>query len=423
MSVIIVRTLLARKSVMGLTSCRKENCMKHLFELFIKLCKNHGFFKSAGLILKMLWYKLRDRRFSQKNADTIRAAVKGKRVVVFTKTIEWNNMFQRSQQLALEFSRRKDTVVIYIERCTTFDFFANINAINTSLFCFTHRHVNKLNDLLKDSKEVILYMTNLLDYDNSMTIRHDKLVYEYIDELEIFFDDIPLAERRHAAALACADVSVATATKLYNHIKDKTKNAILCPNAVDYDFFTGAKSIAVNPEIAPLVKQYKLTIGYYGCLASWFDYDAIFAAAKARPDWLFVMIGIIYDNSTDGHDMEQCPNVLFTGAKPYKELPSYIAGIDILTIPFIINAITESTSPVKLFEYMASGTPILTSMLPECAKYESVHRYTDTADFIVKAEELAQLRNSPEYKALLLKEAKENTWANRVDQVLESLGL
>lgn len=395
--------------------------MKHIFDLILKLIKNHGFFKAVSLLVKMIFYKIKDISFSKKNTRLVLEAVKDKRVVVFTKTIEWNNMFQRSQQLALELSKRENTVVIYVERCTTFDFFSNINILSDSLICYSYRHYHKLDSLLKDCTEIIMYMTNLLDYDNSITLKHDKLVYEYIDELELFFDDIELAQKRHALALNQADVSVATATKLYNQIKECAKNPILSPNAVDYDFFANAKNTPVSPEIKNQISNYDIVIGYYGCLASWFDYETVFAVAKAKPNWLFVMIGIIYDDSTRGYNLNECSNVIFTGAKPYNELPSYISGIDILTIPFLVNNITESTSPVKLFEYMASGTPILTSMLPECSKYKSVYRYTDVDDFIKKAELLYSMKDSDDYRQLLLMEAKANTWETRVTQILGAM--
>ncbi len=142
---------------------------------------------------------------------------------------------------------------------------------------------------------------------------------------------------------------------------------------------------------------------------------------KQKKNWLFVLIGTVFDDTLSKYPLKDYENIMLVGAQPYKSLPSFIKGIDILTIPFLVNNITESTSPVKLFEYMASGVPILTSQLPECKKYQSVYRYNDATDFITQAQMLFDMRNSKEYQDILLKEAKENTWATRVDQVLEEL--
>ena len=80
------------------------------------------------------------------------------------------------------------------------------------------------------------------------------------------------------------------------------------------------------------------------------------------------------------------------------------------TIPFLINEITESTSPIKLFEYMALGKPIVTTDMPECRKYRSVLIGNNPDDFIDKIESALALRGNPEYAATLKQEALDNTW-------------
>ncbi len=395
--------------------------MKHKISLVMNLVRQHGFFKTVYLLMKMIVFKIFDLSFSKKNEQIIKNAVKNKRVVVFTKAIEWNNMFQRIQQMALVFSKQEDTIVIYTENCTTHDFFVNIHPINDSLFCYSYRHYDKLNELLVDAKEVVMYMTNLFEFDQNITLKHDKMVYEYVDELELFFDDLELATKRHTKALELADLSVATATKLFKQIEPLANKAILSPNAVDYDTFHGSKEKPIAQDIANVIGKYDIVLGYYGALASWFDFKVLIEVAKRKPNWAFILIGICFDDTIEQYDFKNYPNIILTGPKPYKSLPNYISGIDILTIPFIVNNITESTSPVKLFEYMASSTPILTSGLPECKKYCSVYRYHDADDFIQKAEMLFAKKEEKEYKELLENEAKENTWDARIKQILDAL--
>lgn len=395
--------------------------MLHKLGLVKKLIKNHGFVKTVWLLFRMVFFKVCDINFAKKNRQFIKDKVKGKRVVVFAKNLEWNNMFQRTQQMALSFSRQENTVVIYVETCTTHDFFANINPISDSLICYSFHHYKALGELLDEANQVVLYLTNLFELDTNLELKHDKLVYEYVDELEIFFTDMELANERHARVLAQADLCTATATKLFLQIEPIAKKAILSPNAVDFDIFSKAKTTPVAPQIAGISGKYSMVLGYYGALANWFDFALVTTVAKKRPNWLFVLIGVIFDDTIDKYNLSDYKNILILPPQPYASLPSFISGIDVLTIPFLINNITESTSPVKLFEYMASGTPILTSRLPECMKYESVYHYTDAVKFIEQAEYLYTIKDTPRYKQLLLKEAQENTWTSRAQGITDAL--
>ena len=86
-------------------------------------------------------------------------------------------------------------------------------------------------------------------------------------------------------------------------------------------------------------------------------------------------------------------------------------------IPFLINEITESTSPIKLFEYMALGHPIVTTNMPECRKYSSVLIGRDITEFAAQIEKALGLRENPEYQQLLRKEAAANSWTSKAEAI------
>ncbi|MBQ5347017.1 MAG: glycosyltransferase, partial [Ruminococcus sp.] len=67
-------------------------------------------------------------------------------------------------------------------------------------------------------------------------------------------------------------------------------------------------------------------------------------------------------------------------------LPYYATHFSVCTIPFLVNDITQATSPIKLFEYMALGKPIVTTAMNECKKYKSVMIAEDKKDFLEKIE-------------------------------------
>ena len=88
-----------------------------------------------------------------------------------------------------------------------------------------------------------------------------------------------------------------------------------------------------------------------------------------------------------------------------------------------MNSITNATSPLKLFEYMALGKPILTTAMQESSKYRSVNTSCDYEDYVAKVRQLLGYthENQPEYYALLEQEAEENRWERKTEIILEML--
>jgi len=191
----------------------------------------------------------------------------------------------------------------------------------------------------------------------------------------------------------------------------------LVTNGVVYEHFRDIEDI-IPKEMEEAVSQKKPIIGYYGALASWFDYDLVKAIAKMRKDWNIVLIGWDYDGSLSKSGLNDISNIHFISSVPYEKLPTYAQWFDICTIPFKINEVTLSTSPVKLFEYMALGKPIVTTAMPECKKYRSVIiAENNTKDFVKKIEVGLKLRGNAKYEELLKKEALENTWEKKAEDI------
>ena len=103
----------------------------------------------------------------------------------------------------------------------------------------------------------------------------------------------------------------------------------------------------------------------------------------------------------------------------YKVLKNYARHADVLTIPFLLNDITKATSPVKIFEYMALHKPIIITDLYECRNYKSVLIAKNHRDFINKLEEAINKSNDKKYIALLDKEAKDNDWSKKAEQIVK----
>ncbi|MGZ9233956.1 MAG: hypothetical protein ACXW4E_00390, partial [Anaerolineales bacterium] len=99
----------------------------------------------------------------------------------------------------------------------------------------------------------------------------------------------------------------------------------------------------------------------------------------------------------------------------------HLRYFSVATIPFLVNNITVATSPIKLFEYMAGGKPIVTTDMPECRKYPGIFVAKNSKEFIDHLEYALTLVNDPVYLQQLYQAAQANTWEARVNQIVDAL--
>ncbi|WP_156165877.1 MULTISPECIES: glycosyltransferase [unclassified Methanosarcina] len=354
---------------------------------------------------------------------------KVKGIIVYPPTVDWNiPLFQRPQQLALAFSKL-GYLFFYSVGDNKLDKVDGFQKIQESLYL-----TNKYDLLVSSLSELILLLSctnpNVMISDIKDIKRKGGLViYDYIDEISqdiigpILLDDIL---HRHQYMLKSADIFAATADKLVDNVANQDETDIhLIPNGVDYNHFGNlSAAIPIPKDLKNIVDLQKPIIGYYGALSIWFDFDLIEKLAESRPQYEIVLIGMIYDETIKTAELNKHSNIHYLGSKDYSILPEYAKFFDVATIPFVLNEITESTNPIKLFEYMALEKPIVSTNIRECRKYRSVLIGTDKEDFIDKVDQALQLRGNSEYLKLLSKEAKENTWdarAKEFDQLISEI--
>ncbi|WP_410688780.1 methyltransferase [Citrobacter braakii] len=254
-----------------------------------------------------------------------------------------------------------------------------------------------------------------------------KVVYEYIDEIteEIVGDFPDTIINRHKWILDNESVFVvATATKLFEEVANhRTKNMLLSTNGVDIEHW---HVTANNPpeDIKPLLANKKTIVGYHGALAKWIDYDLLKRIADVD-DLQLLLIGYEHDNSFRDSGLAERENVYFLGSKSYFELPQYACYYDVGILPFKKYKLTESVSPVKLFEYMALRKPVVTTDLVECLKYKSclVAGSMNYDNFIENIQKAINLKNDQDYLSTLDAEALSNSWQSKTLEYLELAGV
>jgi glycosyltransferase involved in cell wall biosynthesis len=184
---------------------------------------------------------------------------------------------------------------------------------------------------------------------------------------------------------------------LVDRVKAMGREADLIPNAVNVGMF----SADLPPRPTDLPDAARI-IGYHGSLyGDWFDWDSLRRVAEANPDAAVVLIG---DDKIRRPNLP--PNVHFLGLKPQTELPAYVQRFDVGIIPFVLNETTHAVSPLKAYEYLASGVPIAAPPLRSLKGMEGVF----TGPELPSAVEAALAGDRPDRARAL----RDHSWEDRV---------
>ena len=338
-------------------------------------------------------------------------------IIVFAPSLDWNvQLFQRPQQLALAFARQ-GALVFYPQPKPNFKKPPFQPLIDGLYLC---NIVISAFDILESP---IVYV---LTWNSGYVprFRSPRILYDYVDDTDVFYGDRQEIVKGHEYLVKEADYVVVTAEKLRLGLDGIRPDAIFCPNGVDYDQFLPAreKEAGHPPEdLVDIVAQGKPIIGYYGALARWFDYDLLDRIAELRPDYAFVLIGPDYDGTVRAQKALRRPNVHWLGVKPYRDLPAYLRYFDAATIPFVVSDITHATSPLKLFEYMAGGKPVVVTPMHESMRYPGVLVGRDPEEFAARLDEALTLRSEADYLETIDGVARSNTWDSRAMRILTAL--
>ncbi len=208
---------------------------------------------------------------------------------------------------------------------------------------------------------VVSAVPNACDFVGALGGR--RVVYYCVDDFTQWPGlDHDIVREMDERMIARADVLIATSRKLETRLEASGKPTHLLAHGVDLDLF-GTK--ATN-EHACLQGIPAPRAGYFGLFDERHDVALIAELAARMKDVSFVFTG----PATLGDPRLQAQgNIHFTGPVPYHELPSLIAGLDVLFLPYRVDSFTDSISPLKLKEYLATGKPVVATPMAEILPY------------------------------------------------------
>jgi polysaccharide pyruvyl transferase CsaB len=242
-----------------------------------------------------------------------------------------------------------------------------------------------------------------------------RVVYDCMDEwtnFPGFGADVLALEQQLVEG---ADLTVVSAQRLDEKWRGKAKRLLLARNGVDLEHYERhfAPSTLLGDVAAPV-------IGYYGALASWVDVGLIEHVAGSFPEATIVLAGGHFD--VDLTPLERLPNVRLLGQRPYAEMPELLWHFDVCLIPFVVNDITEATNPVKFYEYLSGGKPVVAPPLTELLPYRELCYLAEGREGTVEAirAALAEAPDDPR-REMRRQVAATNDWKARYVAIDEAV--
>jgi len=373
--------------------------------------------------------------------------------IIALSTQDWRDLWTRKQRFMLQFSRQGNRV-LYVE--TQFHwvtylrlfkkqwrriylFLLGPREVTRNLFVYTPplllpafqifpgiAAINNfvLGSLLKVAmqniglRQPILWLYSHYNQPLIKRLNCKKSLYECVDEFSgargLVRPDV--ARSLEAETLKSVDLAIVTAPSLKISKQDYNRNIFVVPNAANIGHFARAKySALTEPRDLRRITHPRLI--FVGGIAYWVDLELLRFLAVNRPSWNIIMVGPLM---TKINIFQGLDNLHFLGRKPFEILPDYLSWCDVALNPYKVDSVAENCSPLKLYEYLASGIPIVSTGMPEARRFAGLISVANSyQEFLEKVEIILSWdqEQRDNYLVEADKEARFHSWESRFVQV------
>ncbi|MCL2546827.1 MAG: glycosyltransferase [Oscillospiraceae bacterium] len=270
----------------------------------------------------------------------------------------------------------------------------------------------------------ILWVYNYTAADLIQHIPHSAVIYHCVDRHSGYPSKLMnpvLVDDMDADLCKQADLVLVTAAGLRTRLAPLCRDLRLMPNGVDFDRFHSTEPLPVPDDMAAIPRP---IFGFSGAIQEWIDIGLIAHTAKARPDWSFAFASWTLPG-VDDSVLKGLPNIHMLGRKPFADVPQYVNAFDVCLHPGHDNELSRDVSPLKFYEYLATGKPIVSTPQPQqVQQYADIIHIAITPDeFVTACENALQDDGKAE---LRVDAARQCSWASRVamiEDILTASGL
>jgi glycosyltransferase involved in cell wall biosynthesis len=213
-------------------------------------------------------------------------------------------------------------------------------------------------------RNTILWIYNPRYANAIQSIPHDYLVTDLVDDIPAYPG---MGERTAADLTECieelarrSDLFVATAKPLLRRYGRGARRVEYIPNGFDATRFSILNLRGEPP--AALKHIPRPIIGFVGSLFAFLDFALLGRIARVHRDKSLVLVGRVAPEVCKSvARLERLPNVFYLGEQDPRSIPAYIQAFDVCVNPFRAGRVADSVSPLKVYEYLAMGRPVVST--------------------------------------------------------------
>lgn len=274
-------------------------------------------------------------------------------------------------------------------------------------------------------KNTIVYVTPTTleqSYEFVKALNPEHLIFDILDD-NLNFPSITEKRRERLKEMFIdiakqASVISAVSEYLIKQTKELTGRGDIqyLPNGVDVQMF---KTIPDKfPSDIEEIPNPRVT--FVGAITSWIDLPLLVEIAKQLSNVQLVLVGPIDHASLDQNQLKQLEdltNVYFLGGKPYSEVPKYLHASDVLLLPRTMDPYSLACDPLKLYEYLATGKPVVSTTHPSIKRFSDFVYSGSTAEEIIQG--IQNSLNRKEESAQKQRSIVDSlSWETRIEKLL-----
>ncbi len=240
-------------------------------------------------------------------------------------------------------------------------------------------------------------------------VRSGIVIYDCADLIPAFRDAGERIARDEKNLLRFASLVTCSAQRLVDYIRSirPDKPVFLVRNGVHWERFQSNFKVSTSLEAIPHPH-----IGFVGSISYWVDMNMIVEVAKQHPDYHFVLLGPLRV------DVPKLPNIYLLPAVDPKEVPHYVHSFDIGIILFCDSPLTRCVNPLKLYEYLACGKPVIATPYGDYGDVEQWVYFVRTPEEFAEAIQITLSEDSPELQRQRREAARLASWKEHAKQLL-----